>query len=157
MNENFAKAPGVLPLKALSAEERNVAIKSLSAHFSINLDIPMWVLLFNSDPSMSFIRRTRDDYVGIVSARKRARTVYVADVCCIDEVDEETLFRAVLKSCESIAKMTDNIEINIKKKSVESLLDEMKMPGRKYNVEYLTADVSDYRKMKKENPINFNI
>ena len=51
---------------------------------------------------------------------------------------------------EELVKVTEQIEIVIKKKSVESLLDEIKMPGKKYAVTYLTAYVSDYRKMKEK-------
>ncbi len=155
-NKKSAKSNGVFPIKALSAQDRNEAIKSLNKHFSMNIDVPVWELFFNSDPTISFIRKSSDDYVGIVSSRKKNRTLYVAEVYTVDEVDEETLFRAVLSSSEDSFRLTDNIEINIKKRSIERLMDEMKMPGKKYNIEYLTADVSDYRNMKKETPINFN-
>ncbi len=156
-NEKASTNAGVMTLRALSAKDRNDAIKSLNKHFAVNIEIPVWELLFKSDPDISFIRKNNNDYVGIVAARKKSRTLYVVELYSMDEVDEETLFRAVLNCCEDVARITDNIEINIKKKSIESLLDEMKMPGKKFNVQYLTADIDDYRKMKVNMPVNFSL
>ena len=157
INENASSNAGIMNLRALSAKDRNEAIKSLNKHFSVNIEIPIWELLVKSDPDISFIRKNNNDYVGIVAARKKSRTLYVVELYSMDEVDEETLFRAVLSCCEDVAKITDNIEVNIKKRSVERLLDEMKMPGKKFNVQYLTADIDDYRKMKVNMPVNFSI
>ena len=157
INENASSNAGIMNLRALSAKDRNEAIKSLNKHFSVNIEIPIWELLVKSDPDISFIRKSDNDYVGIISARKESRTLYVVELYSMDDVDEETLFRAVLSCCEDVAKITDNIEVNIKKRSVERLLDEMKMPGKKFNVQYLTADIDDYRKMKVNMPVNFSI
>ncbi len=150
INESFAKSADIIPLRSLSAQERTDAVKNINRHFGINMDIPVESLLYTADPDLSFVKKSKGDYVGLIIMRRGERTWYMDALYSIDEVDEETLFRAVLHNCEELVKVTEQIEIVIKKKSVESLLDEIKMPGKKYAVTYLTAYVSDYRKMKEK-------
>ena len=62
----------------------------------------------------------------------------------------DTKFSQMEIMSEDFVKMTENLEIGIKKKSFESLLEEIKLPGEKYAVNYLTASIKDFRKMKKQ-------
>ena len=150
-NESLAKAPGILPIKSLSQKERIEAVKNINRHFAINMDVPVESLLSAADPGMSFVKNSNGDYVGMIVMRRGEQTWYMDALYSIDDVDEEMLFRAVLHYCEDFVKITDSIEIAIKKKSIESLLEEINMPGKKYAVSYLTASVSDYRQMKARN------
>ena len=151
INENFAKAAGVVPLKSLSKQELAEVVNDLNRHFAINMDVPMESLLATADPQLSFVKKNKkDDCVGVIILRRGRQTWYVDALYSVDDGDEETLLRAVLHNGQDVFKVTDRIEIVMKKKSVESLLDEIKMPGKKYAVSYLSASVSDYRKMKEK-------
>ncbi len=150
LNERVIATPGLIRMKDMSVADRNAAIKNIKTHFAVNMEIPLEDLLKTADPEMSFFRKKKDGYVGMILVRKSTNTRYFYEIDALDETDEELLLRASLYYSEDFVKMTENIEIGIKKKSFESLLEEIKLPGEKYAVNYLTASIKDFRKMKKQ-------
>ncbi len=149
-NEHSAKTAGISSLKSMSKQERSEAVKMTDSHFAVNMDVPVENLIVAADGDMSFVKNSNGKYEGMIIMRRGARTWYMDALYSADDVDEEILLRTVLYYFEDYAKMTDMIEIPIKKISLGELLDELKMPGKKYSVSYLTASISDYRKMKKK-------
>lgn len=150
LNENSAKDPGLIALGDLSGAELHDAVEKLDRLFAISMDQPLEQMIFTADPAMSLVKKKKNDYVGIILIRKGYRTWYMDALCTKDEVDEEILFRAALYHSEENILLADKIEIEVMKQSVEDLLKEIKMPGTGYAVNYLTASVEDFRKMKKE-------
>ena len=149
LDENAANAQGLIPLKDLSGKDLSDAAEKLNKRFAVSMGRPFEQQIYSADPEMSFLKKKKDDYVGAILMRKGINTWYMDTLLTEDEVDEETLFRAVLYYSEDYIKVGDRIEIEVESPSVEDLLDEIKMPGARYTVNYLTASVSDFRKMKK--------
>ena len=149
INENSAKATGLIPLEDLSGAELAKAVEELNRSFAVNMDQSVEKLIYSADPKMSFVKKKKDDYVGIILMRMGSRTWYMDALFTGEPEDEEILFRAALYHCEDRVRLSDNLEIEVKMQSVDSLMEEMKMPGSKYTVNYLTASVKDFRTMKK--------
>ena len=147
-NKASAENPGVFRLCDLSNDELDKARKALEKHFKDESEMPVNQGFAMADKTMSFVKKKGDDYVGMLLIRKAGRTWYPFRLSTSDEVDEETLLRAALYHSEELCKLNEKIEIAVKKTSVKRLFEDVELPGREYDVTYLTASIADFNKQK---------
>lgn len=149
INEKAAASKDVRSLSSLSRQELNDAISALKKLYSKKMDMSIEDAFALSDKDMSFVKKSGDDYSGMLLMKKGDRNWYQLFLQTEDPEDDELLLRTALFYSEDYVQIRDDISIEIKRPAIENLLDDISLPVKKYDVNYLVARTRDYEKMKK--------
>lgn len=149
MNESAALNEGVIPLKELSREQLFTIERELGRSYSDTQEGTIEAAISAADPDVSLFRIVKGRCTGMLLIRRFGGTWYPYCLVAYDEEDEEILARAALYHSEDYAQMDDRIVIEVKRPVVKSLLNDIRLPGRTFDVEYLVASVKEFEKQKK--------